>query len=43
VNLSANFADHISASDVEGSITKLDRQIKATYPRVKRVFVEARA
>jgi hypothetical protein len=33
----------MSASDAEGSVTKPDRQIKATYPRVKRVFVEARA
>jgi|SRR5680860_201939 len=41
VNLSADFADQISAADVESSTAKLDKQIKAAYPDVKRVFIEA--
>jgi divalent metal cation (Fe/Co/Zn/Cd) transporter len=41
VNLSADFADDVSASDVEAGIENLGKQIKATHPRVKRVFVEA--
>ncbi len=41
VNLSADFADEVSASEVEAGIEHLGKQIKATHPRVKRVFVEA--
>lgn len=42
VNLSADFADQISAADVEVGTAKLDKQIKAAYPQVKRIFIEAR-
>jgi cation diffusion facilitator family transporter len=42
VNLSAEFADNISAADIEDNIAQLDKEIKSTDPRVKRVFVEAR-
>lgn len=42
-NLSADFADDISASDVEAGIARLDKAIKQAYPSVKRVFIEARA
>jgi divalent metal cation (Fe/Co/Zn/Cd) transporter len=42
VNLSADFADNISAADIEDNIAQLDKEIKSTDPRVKRVFVEAR-
>jgi len=41
VNLSADFADEVSASDVEAGIENLGKEIKATHPYVKRVFVEA--
>lgn len=43
VNLSADFADQLSAADVEAGIAKLNKEIKAEYPQVKRVFLEARA
>lgn len=43
VNLSVDFADEVSASDLEGCIAKLDTQIKAAWPRVKKVFIEAEA
>jgi cation diffusion facilitator family transporter len=38
-----NFADSLSAGDIEDTIARLDRQIKQAYPRIKRVFVEAEA
>jgi cation diffusion facilitator family transporter len=43
INLSAEFADDISASEIEAAIAKLDRQIRTTYPRAKRVFIESEA
>jgi len=42
VNLSADFADKTPAADVEASTAKLNKEIKAAYPDVKRVFIEAR-
>lgn len=41
VNLSIDFSDTASADDVETEIAKIDQRIKAAYPLVKRVFVEA--
>lgn len=41
VTLSADFVDNISADIVEDQIAALDLQIKARFPRVKRVFIEA--
>jgi cation diffusion facilitator family transporter len=41
VNLSADFVDAVSAADVEQTIQALDTRIKATYPEVKRLFIEA--
>jgi hypothetical protein len=29
--------------DIEDTIARLDRHIKQTYPKIKRVFVEAEA
>ena len=43
LNLSVDFADSLSAGDIEDTIARLDRQIKQAYPRIKRVFVEAEA
>ena len=43
LNLSVDFADSLSAGDVEDTVSRLDRQIKQTYPKIKRVFVEAEA
>lgn len=40
VNLSVNFADHLSADDVEDEISMLTAEIKRDFPRVKRIFVE---
>ena len=43
LNLSVDFADTLSAGDIEDTISRLDRHIKQTYPKIKRVFVEAEA
>ena len=43
LNLSVDFADTLSAGDVEETVSRLDRHIKQTYPKIKRVFVEAEA
>ena len=43
VNISADFDDAITADVMETAIATIDREIKAQYPRVQRVFVEAEA
>jgi divalent metal cation (Fe/Co/Zn/Cd) transporter len=43
LNLSVDFAESMSAEDIEDTISRLDRQIKQVYPRIKRIFVEAEA
>ena len=41
--LSLDFADHCSAAEVEDAVSRIERAIKAAYPEVTRVFVEAQA
>ncbi len=41
LNMSVDFDDALTAGDVEMTISRLDREIKQTYPRIKRIFVEA--
>ena len=43
LNLSVDFADSLLTGDLEDTIGRLDTQIKQTYPKIKRVFVEAEA
>jgi divalent metal cation (Fe/Co/Zn/Cd) transporter len=43
VNLSVDFSSDASAADVEAVVGQLDRELKETLPKVKRVFVEAEA
>lgn len=43
VNVSADFGSDLSADAVEAAVARLDREIKAAYPDVKRLFVEARS
>jgi cation diffusion facilitator family transporter len=43
LNLSVDFADSLLAGDLEDTISRLDRQIKQVYPKIKRIFVEAEA
>ena len=42
-NLSVDFRDEVTASELEQTIARLDQQIKGTYPAVKRIFIEAEA
>ena len=41
VNLSMDFSNTATADEIEKEIAALDHKIKAAYPMVKRVFVEA--
>lgn len=41
VNVSADFADSVSAGEVEMAIARLDSLVKQAYPAVKRVYIEA--
>jgi len=43
VNISVDFDDALHAEDIEQTIGQIDQQIKATFPNVKRIFVEAEA
>jgi cation diffusion facilitator family transporter len=43
LNLSVDFRDDVTAGDLERAVAAMDRQIKETYPEVKRVFIEAEA
>ncbi|WP_375456589.1 cation diffusion facilitator family transporter [uncultured Methylobacterium sp.] len=43
VNVSLDMADDLSAGAVEDVVTRLDRELKARVPDVKRVFIEAQA
>ena len=40
VNLSIDMADDLSAGEVEGLVTRLDRALKKRSPDVTRVFIE---
>jgi cation diffusion facilitator family transporter len=41
VNLSVDFDDSLNADSIEKATAKLAKEIKDTYPRVKRIFIEA--
>ncbi|MCB1669658.1 MAG: cation diffusion facilitator family transporter [Gammaproteobacteria bacterium] len=43
VNLSVEFSDSASATEIEQSVAQLDEAIKKTFLNVRRVFVEAEA
>lgn len=43
LNLSVDFASDIASDRIEAIVGQLDRQIKARFPRIKRIFVEAEA
>jgi cation diffusion facilitator family transporter len=43
VNLSVDFDDSTTASELEKNIAGIDAQIKKKFPHVKRVFIEAEA
>ena len=43
LNISLDFGGSLTADDVEQLISKLERDIKAAYPAVTRIFVEAQS
>lgn len=43
LNLSIDFVDGISASEVEALISKLEKDIKSAHPEITRVFIEAQS
>jgi len=43
VNVSIDFADRLSSSDVEAAITYFETEIKKAYPQVARIFIEAQS
>jgi cation diffusion facilitator family transporter len=43
VTLSVDFVEEATAGEVERTVAQLDRRIKESLPRVKRVFIEAEA
>ena len=43
VNLSVDFVDPATADEVEKTVAQIDREIKASFPNVQRVFIEAEA
>lgn len=43
VNLDVNFADDLTADEIEATIDSLEVRIKAALPRVNRIYIEAEA
>ena len=43
LNLSLDFEDNIKSEEVEASISEMERAIKAEFPEVGRVFIEAQS
>lgn len=43
VNMSLEFEDELGVGEIEKKVAALDKAIKASFPEVKRVFVEAEA
>lgn len=41
LNISLDFADNLSANDVEAAVSRMEVAIKRAYPEVTRVFIEA--
>jgi divalent metal cation (Fe/Co/Zn/Cd) transporter len=43
VNISVDFADRLTSSNVEAGISELEQEIKTSYPEAKRVFIETQS
>ena len=41
LNVSLNFADRLSSTEVENNVSSLEQRIKKRFPDVKRIFIEA--
>ncbi len=43
LNLSLDFASDLNADEVEAAIAEMERRIKAQFPEIRRVFIEAQS
>jgi cation diffusion facilitator family transporter len=43
LNISLDFADNLSSSEVEETISNLESKIKTMFPEIRRVFIEAQS
>jgi cation diffusion facilitator family transporter len=43
LNISIDFAENLTANDVEAAISQFESEIKSTFPTVTRVFIEAQS
>ena len=43
LNLSVDFDDRFSSAEAENAITRMEADIKARYPEITRVFIEAQS
>jgi len=43
LNLSVKFRDEFTAPDIEAAVRSMEKQVKGSYPEVKRIFIEAEA
>ena len=43
LNLSLDFSDNLSSPEVEAIISRLESKIKAEYPQIQRIFIEAQS
>jgi cation diffusion facilitator family transporter len=39
-NISVDFKDHLTASEIEVAVAEMDMRIKKKYPQIKRIFIE---
>jgi divalent metal cation (Fe/Co/Zn/Cd) transporter len=43
VNLNVNFADDLTADEIEETVDRLEAGIKVALPKVNRIYIEAEA
>jgi len=43
VNISVEFRDEATATEIEDTVSQLDAEIKKEYENVKRIFIEGEA
>ena len=43
LNVSLDFADALSSTQVEAAVSSMEQRIKSAYPDITRVFIEAQS
>lgn len=43
VNISLDFQDHLTAGEIEETVTRLEKRIRTAHPEVSRIFVEVQS